>query len=191
MIRLSVQIEFDKTMDLTTHKKTVVVGRSPKCDLVVAHDSISRQHCQIDYSKEKEVFYITDLGSSNGVTINGQRIPPSTKTLIPPNAALSLGKLECEISNKPGATSSDKIVSSEIPTNGDFTSTIRLARLELNKPSITLELEKQRPPSKRPRNPVTYEPPVEVVKSTKTKWILLSVGLLILAITWFMAPDKN
>ncbi|WPU63368.1 FHA domain-containing protein [Peredibacter starrii] len=190
MIRLSVQIEFDKTMDLTTHKNSVVVGRSPKCDLIVPHDSISRQHCQIDYSKEKEVFYITDLGSSNGVTINGQRIPPSTKTLIPPNAALSMGKLECELSNKPGASSSDKVVSSDLAPSGDFTSTIRLARIELNKPSITLELEKK-PISKRPRNPVTYEEPVEVVKSNKTKWILFSVGLLILAITWFMAPDKN
>lgn len=178
-------------MDLTTHKKSVVVGRSPKCDLVIPHDSISRQHCQIDYSKEKDVFYITDLGSSNGVTINGQRIPPSTKTLIPPNASLSLGKLECEISNKAGSPGPDnKIVSSDVAPSGDFTATIRIARLELNKPSVTLELEKK-PISKRPRNPVTYEPPVEVVKSSRKKWFFLALGILILAVAWFMAPDKN
>ena len=72
-MRLSVQIEFDKTLDLVTHKKIVTVGRSPKCDLVIPHESISRKHCQIEVIKGN--FYITDLGSSNGVTVNGIRIP--------------------------------------------------------------------------------------------------------------------
>lgn len=188
MIRLSVQIEFDKTMDLTTHKKSVVVGRSPKCDLIIPHDSISRQHCQIDCGKEKDQFFVTDLGSSNGISINGQRIPPNTKTLIPPNSALSLGKLECEISSKPGSPAPEhQIVSSNVAPGGDFTATIRIARIELNRPSITLELEKK-PISKRPRNPVTYEPPVEVVKSSQAKWFFLVLGLIILATAWVFAP---
>lgn len=190
MIRLSVQIEFDKTMDLVTHKSSVIVGRSPKCDLVIPHDSISRQHCQIDFIKDQ--FFITDLGSSNGVSINGQKITPQRKTLFPPKSQLAFGKMECElvstVENKP---QEHTIVSSNVAPGGDFTATIRLARLELNKPSITLELEKKQPALKRPRNPVTYEPPVEVVKPSGKKYFLFALGFLILALAWIMGSDNN
>ena len=190
MIRLSVQIEFDKTLDLVTHKKSVIVGRSPKCDLVVPHDSMSRQHCQIDYFKEQ--FYITDLGSSNGVSINGQKIPPNQKRPFPSGSQLSFGKMECElVFTTENKTQEHKIISSTAPAGSDFTATIRLARIELNKPSITLELEKKQPQAKRPRNPVTYEPPVEVVKPSNKKWFLYALGALILVAAWIMGSDKN
>lgn len=189
MMKLSVQIEFDKAMDLVTHKRSVIVGRSPKCDLIIPHDSISRQHCQIELIKDQ--FFITDLGSANGVSINGQKITPQKKTLFPPKSQLAFGKMECElvgaVENKP---TDNTIVSSTVAPGGDFTATIRLARLELNKPSITLELEK-RPVTKRPRNPVTYEPPVEVVKPSRKKYFLFALGFLILALAWVMGSDQN
>lgn len=64
-MKLSVQIEFDKTLHLETPKNSVILERSPKADLVIPHDSISRQHCQIDVAKN--IFYIPDPGSSNGI----------------------------------------------------------------------------------------------------------------------------
>ena len=49
-MRLSVQIEFDKILDLSTSKTTVIVGRaSDVADLVINHPSISRRHCKIEY----------------------------------------------------------------------------------------------------------------------------------------------
>src|SRR5688572_9309170 len=95
-MKLSAQIEFDKTLDLETSKTTVIVGRSPKNDLVITHDSISRQHCQIEFVKG--VFYITDMGSSNGSYIDGQKLEPNVRTPFISSQQLTLGKIECEIS---------------------------------------------------------------------------------------------
>lgn len=188
-MRLSVQIEFDKTLDLVTHKKSVIVGRSPKCDLVIPHESISRNHCQIEIIKG--LFYITDLGSSNGVTVNGQRIPPKTKVALATTSQVSLGKLECEISESAKIEqNSPKIISSTVADTGDFTATMRISRIELNRPSITLELEKK-PIVKGPRNPITEKiKPAPKPKKEYGRVLLLVLAALILIAAWFLAPDQ-
>lgn len=55
---------------------SVTIGRSNKCDLVIAHEGMSRHHCKIEV-REGEV-YITDLGSINGVFIDGKKIPANS-----------------------------------------------------------------------------------------------------------------
>lgn len=62
----------------TVESNVCIIGRSAKCDVVVPHDGMSRQHCQIEL-ENGEVF-ITDLGSTNGVLIDGEKIVPHQKT---------------------------------------------------------------------------------------------------------------
>jgi len=57
-------------------KDSVLIGRSMRCDLVIPHESMSRSHCKIEV-KDGDIF-ITDLGSINGVFIDGKQIPPNT-----------------------------------------------------------------------------------------------------------------
>ena len=52
----------------TIGERPVVIGRSPECDLHLAHDSISRQHARIAY--EEDGWVLTDLGSKNGSRVN-------------------------------------------------------------------------------------------------------------------------
>lgn len=59
-------------IDYSTQQDSVTIGRSSKCDVVIPHESMSRQHCKIEL-KDGEVF-ITDLGSINGVYIDGIKI---------------------------------------------------------------------------------------------------------------------
>lgn len=47
----------------------LVIGRSPKADIVLAEDSVSRRHAQVFVSGAG--LHIADLGSSNGVVVNG------------------------------------------------------------------------------------------------------------------------
>lgn len=188
-MRLSIQIEFDKTLDLETNKTDVIVGRSPKCDLVIPHDAISRQHCKIEYVKGH--YYITDLGSANGVSIDGQKIEPNIRRAFLPTQQLSFGTMECEISeSRHKVPDEHKVVSSN--QAGDFTATIRLARLDLNKPSKTLELEKQ-VKVRGPRNPIAgqKEPEVVVKRGHGFKIILVLLAVAAIAAAWFLAPSSK
>jgi pSer/pThr/pTyr-binding forkhead associated (FHA) protein len=136
-MRLSVQIEFDKTLDLLTSKKVVIVGRGNQCDLIIPNDSVSRQHCKIE--RIDNAFHITDLGSSNGVFINGERIKPNVRKIIPKGAQLAISGMECELSNKM-PDKDEKIVSTHNSAKGDATSTIRISRIDLNRPTRLQDL---------------------------------------------------
>ena len=52
----------------------IIVGRSAaSCNLAITTDNaVSEKHCEI--SLEDNRFYITDLGSSNGTFLNGNKI---------------------------------------------------------------------------------------------------------------------
>lgn len=153
-MRISVQIEFDKTMDVEIMKSTVTIGRASGNDVVIPHDSVSRNHCTVQLNKG--VFTITDLGSSNGTFIDGERIKVNKPTNFLSSAQIVLGKLECEFGE--GGLSNDQIAKAEsvkASINRNATTTIRIARLDLNKPSKTLEMEKVAKKPKGPRNPIT------------------------------------
>lgn len=50
----------------------VVVGRSRECDLVLEDPNVSRRHAEL--SEEGGAWVIRDLGSTNGIVINGGRV---------------------------------------------------------------------------------------------------------------------
>lgn len=52
-----------------------VIGRHDDCDIVLPSTSVSRQHARIFVDKGR--CYIEDLGSSNGVVVDGQRVMKS------------------------------------------------------------------------------------------------------------------
>jgi hypothetical protein len=52
-----------------------VVGRSQRCDYVLADPNVSRRHFELQLRGEE--WYLTDLGSTNGVTVNGKRVTTS------------------------------------------------------------------------------------------------------------------
>lgn len=59
---------YDLEQDTTT-----VIGRDPKrCDLILVSPSVSSRHCQIVVDDDE--CSLTDLGSSNGTFVNGERL---------------------------------------------------------------------------------------------------------------------
>ncbi len=48
------------------------LGRGPDVDIVIADDSMSREHVAFDAVSDG--FRIRDLGSTNGMTVNGSRV---------------------------------------------------------------------------------------------------------------------
>jgi PAS domain-containing protein len=49
-----------------------VIGRALGCDIQLVHDGISRRHCEIVLGEEDA--RISDLGSTNGTLVNGERV---------------------------------------------------------------------------------------------------------------------
>lgn len=75
-MRLLLTLVDGEEIEYQMEKDSVSIGRSSQCDLVITHESMSRQHCKIEF-KDSEI-YITDLGSINGVYIDGKKIPPNS-----------------------------------------------------------------------------------------------------------------
>lgn len=69
-----------------------VIGRSSKCNIVVPHEGMSRMHCQIEVINGD--YFVTDLGSTNGVLIDGQKIEPHKKVPYQTFLTLSFGAVQ-------------------------------------------------------------------------------------------------
>jgi pSer/pThr/pTyr-binding forkhead associated (FHA) protein len=52
--------------------QTTVIGRSSDCDLRIEDPNVSRRHAEI--RRAGAAYTLTDLGSTNGTEVNGQRI---------------------------------------------------------------------------------------------------------------------
>lgn len=53
-------------------EEAVLLGRAPDCDIVVNHESVSREHARIG-CRAGQGWVVQDLGSKNGVRIEGKR----------------------------------------------------------------------------------------------------------------------
>jgi uncharacterized RDD family membrane protein YckC len=74
----------------------LIIGRHAKsCDLVIADTSISRQHARL-FDKNGSI-WIEDLGSTNGVTVDGRTLRANTSVMLPDEGRLVLGSVELSI----------------------------------------------------------------------------------------------
>jgi hypothetical protein len=55
----------------TVDKGSVIIGRSKECDIRLADPNASRRHAEL--RQEGTAYWILDLGSTNGLTVNGRR----------------------------------------------------------------------------------------------------------------------
>jgi len=88
-MKLTYQISSEARETIELEKTTMLIGRSSKCDLRIQHESISRQHCKIEL-KGGQVL-VTDLGSANGVYIDGKQIPANRPMSYPIFLTLTIG----------------------------------------------------------------------------------------------------
>ena len=64
------------TQNYPISKPVLSVGRAPDNDIVINHPAVSGHHLTITIAGEEAT--VTDLNSTNGTQLNGQRIPPNT-----------------------------------------------------------------------------------------------------------------
>jgi pSer/pThr/pTyr-binding forkhead associated (FHA) protein len=69
--------------------RTVVLGRSRECDITLDDPNVSRRHAEV--RQEEGAHWIVDLGSTNGVTLNGKRV---NRARLEPDDAILVGTTE-------------------------------------------------------------------------------------------------
>lgn len=81
---------------LVLRKKSLVIGRSESCDLPLTDRRVSTRHCLLEFIDD--FWWITDLDSLNGTTVNGRRCH---RTYVPPSAIIGVGKSRFRLEYKP------------------------------------------------------------------------------------------
>ena len=61
--------------DCAVDSQRLVIGRGPGVDLAIDDSSISREHAVVEFSGQG--FRISDLGSTNGIVVNGSNVSVS------------------------------------------------------------------------------------------------------------------
>jgi pSer/pThr/pTyr-binding forkhead associated (FHA) protein len=67
-----------------------IIGRTEGA-LVIQNPNISRKHAQITFDVAQHTYLITDLNSSNGTTVNAQRLVPGQGARLTSGVVIGLG----------------------------------------------------------------------------------------------------
>jgi pSer/pThr/pTyr-binding forkhead associated (FHA) protein len=67
-----------------------VIGRT-EGNLIIQDMNISRRHIQITYDGSRRAYFLTDLGSSNGTYLNGQRLTANQPVQLSSGLVIGLG----------------------------------------------------------------------------------------------------
>ena len=90
-------VALDEGPDILLDRAMVVVGRHPSCDTRLDSLRVSRQHCCM--SQDKGEVTVRDLGSTNGIRINGQRVE---RGRLRPGDELSIAHIRFRLENGQG-----------------------------------------------------------------------------------------
>jgi len=81
----------------------IAVGRARNNDLILRHQSVSKLHARIHVEQAggekpaaRSAFWLTDMRSTAGTTVNGAVIAPSRPYPLNPGDEIGLGQVTCE-----------------------------------------------------------------------------------------------
>lgn len=105
-------------------QSSVVIGRTPECDVILYDAGVSRRHARI--FDEGAGFHIEDLGSSNGTVVNGTKV---SKTALKDGDAITLGPVKFTFAGVAGEVA--EVPTEEAPQDaGQHTRVVNAAELK-------------------------------------------------------------
>ena len=90
-------VALDEGADIPLDRSMVVVGRHPQCDARLDSLRVSRHHCCMTQDHGEVI--VRDLGSTNGIRINGQRVELGR---LRPGDELSIAHIRYRLDNGQG-----------------------------------------------------------------------------------------
>ncbi len=70
---------------------SIKIGRSLNCEFNIPKEDLSREHCLFEI--ENGEFFVTDLGSKNGICVNRERIQPNVRVPVDLSSQIVLSNL--------------------------------------------------------------------------------------------------
>ena len=90
-------VALDEGPDISLDREMLVVGRHPQCDARLDSIRVSRRHCCM--TPDNGEIIVKDLGSTNGIRINGQRVE---KGRLRPGDELSIAHIRYRLDDGNG-----------------------------------------------------------------------------------------
>ncbi|MCR4315254.1 MAG: FHA domain-containing protein [Planctomycetes bacterium] len=81
--------------EIAVPDRQITIGRSSKCDVIIKSQGVSRQHFAIE--KRADGWFLTDLGSKNGVAVDGDRVINAKK--VEHGATITFGTVSYRFAN--------------------------------------------------------------------------------------------
>jgi pSer/pThr/pTyr-binding forkhead associated (FHA) protein len=121
----------------------LLVGRRESCDICLRFPNISGRHCELSF--KGGFWVIRDLDSTNGMKVNGDRLPPGGKKILAPGDIITIGKRDYRINYTPTDRLSriDELIEEE---EEDIMGVPLLERAGLEHPPRPGDPPKQHPP---------------------------------------------
>lgn len=117
------------------NKDEILIGRRRTCDIQLDFENVSGKHCVLRF--HKGTWYVRDLGSTNGTTVNGQRL--SSEHGLMPDDELGIATHKFYIDYDPIAPSSlvesNHLLEEEMIETPRARSLMELAGIESDSPS--------------------------------------------------------
>ena len=108
----AVLVPIEKGKPIVLDKPIVLVGRHPDCDAVILNSrKISRKHCAVALVNNR--FVVRDLGSMNGVWVNGTRVDHQSPVGF--GDELMIGDVRFLLEADKGALGKSKVTSEKSP----------------------------------------------------------------------------
>lgn len=80
-----------QTFSHLTEGQELKIGRSETCDFVIPKDDLSREHCLFEIKNGE--YFITDLGSKNGIYIDRIKIKPNVPVKVTESSLIVLANI--------------------------------------------------------------------------------------------------
>lgn len=135
--------------EITLREGEFLLGRSRSCAVRIDEDSVSRNHAMLSLRGGQA--RIRDLGSANGVFVNGRRVEKELQIADGDEVLLGSARLQLEILDPAGGTLTRRIETNPSPTSDTVTRFLRPAAVPRPIDEVTLRMIETDPAPKVPR----------------------------------------
>ena len=73
-------------------QRSIMIGREASCTIEIADELVSRRHLQIAYDPCSARHFAVDVGSSNGLFVNGVRVGRGTQHMLKDGDEIRIGR---------------------------------------------------------------------------------------------------